>query len=152
MDVSYQRRLAAEVLGVGYHRVWIDPNRLKEVAAATTKEDIRKLIKMGVIGAKPVKGTSRHRARARRDKRRGPGSRKGGKYAIVNKKRRWINTIRPIRAELKELRDKGKIDRHTYRRLVKMAKAGMIRSVSYLYMYLKKEGIIKEEQQEENHG
>ena len=145
VDVSYQKRLAAEILGVGYHRIWVDPTRLKEIAAATTREDVKKLIKMGLIKARPVKGTSRHRARERREKRRGPGSRKGGKYSIINKKRRWINTIRPIRSELKMLRDTGKIDRRTYRQLSKMAKAGMIRSISYLYMYLKKEGIIKEQ-------
>jgi large subunit ribosomal protein L19e len=146
VDVSYQKRLAAEILGVGYHRIWVDPTKLKEIAAATTREDVKKLIKLGFIKARPVKGTSRHRARERRNKRRGPGSRKGGKYSIVNKKRQWINTIRPIRSELKMLRDSGKIDRRTYRRLTKMAKAGMIRSISYLYMYLKKEGILKEEQ------
>lgn len=49
MSLSNQRRLAAEVLGVGETRVWIDPTRFEDVVAAITREDIRNLIKEGVI-------------------------------------------------------------------------------------------------------
>jgi len=51
------RRMAASILGVGVHRVWIDPERIEDVLGAVTREDVRKLIKDGVIKAKrPRKG------------------------------------------------------------------------------------------------
>ena len=58
MDLSLQKRLAAEVLGVGESRIWIDPDRIEDVEGAVTKEEIRRLIKEGVIRVKPVKGNS----------------------------------------------------------------------------------------------
>ena len=44
-DLSLQKRLAAEILGVGESRIWIDPNRIEDVADAITREEIRGLIK-----------------------------------------------------------------------------------------------------------
>ncbi|HDD33891.1 MAG TPA: 50S ribosomal protein L19e, partial [Thermofilaceae archaeon] len=38
------RRLAAEILGVGESRVWIDPEKLERVETAVTREDVRRLI------------------------------------------------------------------------------------------------------------
>jgi len=142
VDVSNQRRMAAEILKCGYHRVAIDPDRLEDVAKAVTKEDIRLLIEQGAIYKKPIKGTVRKSEKISK-KRRTPGNRKGSKYSIVNRKRRWINTIRPLRATLKDLRDKGKISREDYRKYVKMAKSGQIRTITHLYTILEREGIIK---------
>ena len=45
------------------HRVWIDPDYLDEVISAVQKDDVRRLIEDGVIKARPIKGTSRSRAR-----------------------------------------------------------------------------------------
>jgi len=39
-----QRRLAAQILKVGQNRVWINPERIDDVEAAITREEIRKLI------------------------------------------------------------------------------------------------------------
>ena len=44
MKLRSQRRLAAEILKVGEGRVWIDPNRMEDVEAAITRDEIRKLI------------------------------------------------------------------------------------------------------------
>ncbi|UCF59603.1 MAG: 50S ribosomal protein L19e, partial [Candidatus Bathyarchaeota archaeon] len=44
MSLKSQRRLAAELLNVGEGRVWIDPDRIEDVEAAITREEIRRLI------------------------------------------------------------------------------------------------------------
>ncbi|MCD6369591.1 MAG: 50S ribosomal protein L19e [Thermoproteales archaeon] len=133
------RRLAAEILGVGVHRVWIDPQQLERVATVISKEEVRKLIKEGVIRKRPVKGVSRHRIRIRkmkkkRGRRRGPGSRKGPRY---DERELWISRIRAIRKFLKHLRDRKIIDKRTYRRLYLLAKGGTFRNVSHLKTYIK---------------
>ncbi len=148
MDLSIQKRLAAEVLGVGESRIWVDPTRIEDVEGAVTKEEIRKLIKEGVIRVKPVKGNSRARWRERHEKRkkgrrRGPGKRKGAKTARLSKKEAWMNTIRKIRRYLRYLRDHGVIDRRTYRRLYMLAKGGTFRSLSSLKTYMKEQGLLK---------
>jgi len=137
--VDQVRRLAAEILGVGVHRVWIDPQQLERVATVISKEEVRKLIKEGVIRKRPVKGISRHRIRIRkmkkkRGRRRGPGSRKGPRY---DERELWISRIRAIRKFLKHLRDRKIIDKRTYRRLYLLAKGGTFRNVSHLKTYIK---------------
>lgn len=146
MKLSTQRRLAAEILGIGLNRVWIDPARAPDVAAAITREDIRRLIHGGAIGARPELGVSRARARERalkrkKGRRRGPGSRRGAARARLPKKLAWIRTVRPLRAMLKELREKGAIDARQYRRLYRMVKGGTIESKAHLRTYLKERGV-----------
>jgi large subunit ribosomal protein L19e len=147
MDLKNQRRLASELLGCGENRVWIDPTRMEDVAEAITRSDIRNLINDKAIRAKQKRGISRGRARYKQDqkrkgKRRGHGSRKGAKKARAPKKKTWINTIRPIRAQLMEYRKQGKIDSATYRKLYRRAKGGMFRSKARLDAHLRSEGLL----------
>jgi len=150
MDVKFQRRVAADILKCGEDRVWMDPNALDEIKEAVTRDDIRMLIKRGLIKKKPKKGTSRVRAnylkmQKEKGRRKGHGSRKGKKYARYPRKRRWIKTIRPIRATLRDLRDSGMIDRSTYRKFYRWAKGGVYKSRNHLLSHLKAEGYLKEE-------
>ncbi len=149
-DLSHQRRMAAEILKCGIHRVWMDQDRNDEIAKAVTKNDIRLLIEGGAIKKKYIVGISRGRKnhiKKQKDKgrRRGYGSRKGSAFARLPRKRRWISTIRPIRAYLRNLRDNGTIDRHTYRVYYRKAKGGEFRSKEHLKMRLISESILKEE-------
>ena len=48
-SLSNQKRLAAEVLGVGESRIWLDPDKVTDVANAITREDVRGLIKDGTV-------------------------------------------------------------------------------------------------------
>lgn len=150
VDLSLQKRLASEVLGVGTSRIWIDPLRIDEVVDAITREDIKKLIKEGIIQVKPIHSNSRARWRYRhsqrkKGRRRGYGKRKGAKTARMNKKEVWMNRIRKIRRYLKYLRDHGMIDRKTYRRLYMLAKGGVFHSLASLKTYMIENGILKEE-------
>ncbi len=152
MDVSTQRRIAATILKCGIDRVWIDPDYLADVKDAITKDDIRALIKDGIIKKKQIKGISRARANKLREqkkkgRRKGPGSRRGSAGARTPKKRRWINTIRPLRETLKEMRENGVIDRSVYRKLYKMAKGGAFRSRSHMKLYMTEHGYLTEENQ-----
>jgi len=149
VDLSNQRRMAASLLKCGIHRVWIDTNKTEDVANAVTRDDIRELIKAEIIQKKQKRGISRARiryARAQRKKgkRKGQGSRKGAKYARFPKKRRWIATIRPIRAQLAELRDQQLIERDVYRKFYLYAKGGMFKNKGHLMAHLKAENLLKE--------
>jgi len=146
MNLSIVKRLAAEVLGVGESRVYIDPSRLDEAASAITKEDVRKLIEKGVISAKPVRGTSRARARLRSLKKRkglrkGEGSRKG---SVADLERRlWIARVRALRKYLKMLRNRRLIDKRAYRKLYRLVKGGVFQSRAHLKEYIKQQGLLR---------
>jgi len=145
MNLKNQRRMAAELLGCGVNRVWIDPNRLEDVADAITRNDIRVMINAGAIKAAQKKGISSGRRKylagqKKKGRQRGPGSRKGAKGARTPRKRQWIRRIRPIRARLKELREQGVLDSSTYRKYYRQAKGGMFKSTAHLDTQLKLHG------------
>lgn len=149
MDLKNQKRMAAEILGCGQTRVWIDPNRIEDVADAITRADIRTAIESGTIRALPKQGISRGRTRHKLDqrgkgRRRGPGSRKGTSGARTPTKQDWIRTIRPIRQELKGLRDSGRISRKVYREFYMRAKGGQFKSRKNLLSHLQMAGHLKE--------
>ncbi len=136
MDLTVQRRMAAEILGVGINRIWIDPSKSEEVMSAITREDIKGLIERGVISKRPEKGTSRVRVRARRGKRRGPGSKKGALKARLSMENLWPAKIRALRSFLRYLRDRRIITRKVYRDLYLKAKGGSFASVASLKRYI----------------
>ncbi|ACX72080.1 Ribosomal protein L19e [Methanocaldococcus vulcanius M7] len=148
MDVSVQRRMASELLKCGIERVWIDPEQLDRVKMAMSKDDIRVLIKEGVIKKKQKKGISSARVKKlkeqrKKGRRRGPGSRRGAAGARTPPKEKWMSTIRALRKTLKQLRDEGKIDRSVYRKLYRMAKGGAFRSRGHLFLYMKEHELLK---------
>jgi len=154
MDYRLQRRLAAEILGVGESRIWIspDPEHAEEISQAVTKSDVLKLIKRGLIQVRPKKGNSHSRwlerhLQRRKGRRRGLGKRKGKATARLDPKEVWMARIRKMRRYLRWLRDHGVIDRHTYRRLYRLAKGGAFRSLADLRRHMVEEGILKEGEQ-----
>ena len=143
MFISNQKRMAAAIFSkkegrpVGIHRIWVNPDYLSEVADAVQKDDVRMLIEDGIIKAKPIKGTSRVRARkaaAQRSKgrRKGHGSRKGSANSRNPKKKRWMSLIRAQRRELKELRSSETLTPSQYRYYYRKSKGGSYRSISHL--------------------
>ena len=139
------KRMAAELLGVGVNRVWIDPEQVDRASSAITREDVRKLIKDGVVKARPVRGTSRgrwrevHRQR-RKGLRRGPGSRKG---PVLDEKEAWMARVRALRKLLSNLRRRRIVTRSTYRRLYVMVKSGVFQSKAQLKAYIKEKGLAR---------
>lgn len=148
-DLRNQRRMAAEIGKCGRDRVWIDPDRISDVASAVTRADVRRLITGGAIVIQPARGVSRGRARAvaeqrKQGRRRGPGSRKGAQYARLPRKDRWMRLIRALRDELRTLKTEKKIDAHHYREYYRRAKGGQFRSRNHLVSHMKTEGVLKE--------
>lgn len=148
MKLNAKKRLAAQILKVGINRVWVDPTRAEDISVAITREDIRSLIRQGVIRAKPEHGTSRGRyrelaAKRKSGRRGGAGSRKGAKHARLSKKASWIQTVRPLRSRLCELKKEGIIEPREYRRLYRMVKGGAFKSRAHLEAHLKERGLLK---------
>ena len=46
---SFQKKIAAKILKVGETKVWLDPTKVKDIEAAITKADIRRMIQKGAI-------------------------------------------------------------------------------------------------------
>ena len=146
MQITNQKRLAARLLGCGVNRVWIHPSFVDQVASAVQTDDIREFIDEGWIKAKPMKGTSRVRARARleqkrKGRRKGQGTRAGSANARNPRKNRWVRTIRSQRRVLKELRDDETIEPSQYRRYYLKAKGGFYRSIAHMRSQMTLEGV-----------
>ena len=150
-NLNNQRRMAAEILKCGQNRVWLDPNSMDDIAECITRADIRTAANSGIIKAKAKNGTSRGRirhnaAQKASGKRKGPGSRSGTANARVRDKTRWISVIRPIRDELKTLRESGEITPSSYRLYYRRAKGGQYRSRRNLRQHMINAGHLKEEE------
>ncbi len=138
--------MAAELLKVGEGRVWIDPERIDDVEAAITREEIRRLIHEGAIQSRLERGVSRVRARVLHEKRkrglaRGPGRRSGSPRARVSKKEAWMTRIRALRKKLRELKASRVISESVYRRLYDMAGSGVFESTADLERYIETRGL-----------
>ncbi len=101
------------------------------------------------MAAKQKTGVSRGRtnhikAQKAKGRRKGQGSRRGRKNARKPSKEVWMQSIRPIRIRLRELREEGKIDTRTYRKYYMRAKGGMFKNRPHLDSHLRSEGILKE--------
>ena len=144
MDLKSQRRMASDIMDVGENRVWMDPDQMDQIDEAITSKDIRNLIEGGAIQKKDVKGTSKARAKKNKKqkekgRRKGHGSRKGSKKARKSEKDEWMETIRALRSELKDMRDEGEVSQEQYRELYRKAKGGFFRNRKHLQNYVKNE-------------
>ncbi len=140
MSLKSQKRLAADILGAGLTRIWVDPEEIDRVQSAITRGEIKTLIKEGRIRLLQKKGVSRGRARARVGRRKGSGSRKGGQGSS---KKGWVLKIRAIRRHLRALRDRRQVVPENYRTLVGMAKGGAFRSSSHVDEYVKSHQLLR---------
>jgi large subunit ribosomal protein L19e len=137
MNLNNQRRVAAQVMGIGATRVKFNPERLEEVQEALTKDDIRSLVKSGAIAEKPVTGISRGRARARqaqkgKGRHKGGGRRSGTAKARTPEKKKWMSKIRAIRDELKKMRSDKSLSPTEYRKLYRQSKGNLFQSRRHL--------------------
>lgn len=140
--MKLQRKLAARIFGVGESKVWMDPTKISEIEKAVSAADIRRLIKKGYIKKKLEKPK---RPKEKKKKRRYEGSRKGKKYSKISRKERWVKLVRVLRRYAKELKEEGKIDNKTYRKIRALIKGGMFKSRSHMELYLKQHKLIKGE-------
>lgn len=141
-----QKRVASEVLKCGVSRVRILD--AKQTEEAITRQDIRNLIRKGLIVKIQKKGTSKgfskHLLKQKKKGRRGGiGNRKGSYKARNPKKSAWIRTVRPLRRLLRELVKNGQIEKNESKALFALVKGGTFRSKGHLLNYLTERRMLK---------
>ena len=155
MNLTTQKRLAAQVLKCSPKRIVFDFTKLDEIKEAITKADIRALVIEGAITKKSVKGISRVRARKRHVQRtlgrqRGYSTRKGKKTARLPRKREWINRVRLQRNLISNLKERKLIDNKTFRDLYQKIKGGFFRNKRHLKIYISEHNLINKNNKKEN--
>ena len=144
VTLRLQKRLASSVLKCGKNKVWMDNKETSEIALATTRGHIKKLVKDGIILRRAVTVHSRFRTRQRLAEKRkgrhtGIGKRRGCKDARMPSKILWMRRQRILRRLLRKLRKQRKIDKRIYHKFYLLAKGNMYKNKKVLLEAIFKE-------------
>ena len=137
MDAKKAKGIAARLLKTGRTKIAISPENMPEVGEAITKDDVRQLIKDGIVVKRRGNEHSRGRARilhAKRKKgrKRGKGRRYGTKKARIRVKNKWKMSVRAQRKKLKEMKDKKMKLKMSYREAYNRIKGGFFKEKKQL--------------------
>ncbi|VVB73185.1 50S ribosomal protein L19e [uncultured archaeon] len=140
--------MAAAILKAGESRIKIDPQRTEDAAKAVTKDDVRGLIRQGVVTVVRKKGVSRaigrlHDAKKRKGGRHGFSKRRGTHGARAGGKKEWLLRVRAQRKLLKALKEKGQIASNAaYRETYLKIKGGAFPDRARVKMFLKEKNYL----------
>lgn len=139
MSIKFTKRVASELLNRGENSIRIRPESIEEVKKAITRDDVRKLIKDGVIVAiKPHRELYKKPKKEGR-KKRGIGKRKG--TAKARRGRTWERQVRSQRLLLGRLKATAKIDNSVFKRYYLLIKGNAFPDKRSLLLHLSDDGI-----------
>ncbi|MFW5704481.1 MAG: 50S ribosomal protein L19e [Nanoarchaeota archaeon] len=152
MNLKAQKKLAGRALGVSPSRVKInakDADSKKAVSELISREAARELVADKIITKVPKKGIARTRAnniasQKKKGRRQGHGSRKGTANARFNEKDKWMIKIRALRAYLKQLKDKNRLEGKVYRDLYRKSGGNFFRNKRHLSLYIQQNNLLVE--------
>ncbi len=141
------RRLAADIMGAGESRVRFNPDEMARIGEALTRDDVRALIKEGIIYAIPARGVSRAGARQRAEGKRvgrhsGHGRRKGTSAARGEPKETWMAKVRSQRKLLFKMREEKTISPEAVRKIYAMIKGNAFRGKMVMRNYLNENNLL----------
>ncbi len=131
--LSTVKRLAADILGAGESKIRIKSGEIGRAESALTREDVRKLIKDGVVYVKRKPG---FKVMNRRKRKLG-GSRRGSMNSRTPEKEKWMINVRAQRKYLAQLVAEGNVERKNKRGVYMRIKGGAFRGKKAMLMYLK---------------
>lgn len=128
--------MAAEIMGVGESKIWVDPTQMTKALEAMTRDDIRNLVAQRIVRKRKDQGHSRGAARILQAKKRvgrkqGQGKRTGTKKARSQPKKMWRNRVRALRTTLRTLKTDGKL-KGNYSALYRQVKGNYFRGKKHL--------------------
>lgn len=137
------RRMAASILKCGKNALWLDPTSTSKLSSASSRPDVRDLIKDGFITKKRPSVHSKYHVRKLREQKAkgrhlGPGKVRGSKNARFPEKKRWIERIRSLRKELKDMRKNGFITPTLHKSLYRQCKGNLFKNVKVLKEHVNK--------------
>lgn len=140
VNLRAKKRLISRVTGVGVHRVRLDPENLDDVADAITRDNVRSLISAGTVTMRPLRGTSRGRARHKRDQRnkRGvkQGSKQGRRGARTGRKETYVAKVRALRRLLRIAKDRKEITNPEFWNLYRKVGGNTVRNKAHMRQLL----------------
>jgi len=144
MSMKTVKRIAAYLFKSGVNKVRVKPGHESRVAETLTREDVRALVKEGIVHKAESRGISRARGKRRAEQKRkgrmrGMGKTKGHKAGLA--KEQWMARVRSQRMLLTGLR--GKIATSERRRVYYMIKGGVFKSKAALMNYLKDNNLVQ---------
>ena len=133
VELTLQKRLAADILGCGKYKVIFVQGKEKLIAGAKSRDAIKKIIESKLIFRKPDDTVSRWRVRVRHEaqlkgRHTGPGKRQGTKNARNPSKKLWIHRMRSQRAMLRQYRGEEKLTPAQYNNLYLRVKGNQFKN------------------------
>lgn len=144
MKLDKLKELSSKVLNVGKQKLKINTKKYQEnkeqVDKAITKQDVRDIVKKGVVYKEQDTGQSRGRARKTLEqkklkRKKGPGKKRGTPKAR-NKQNTHNLKVRGLRKRLKELKTEGKLKDKKYSKLYLMITGNYFRGKKHLEEYV----------------
>ncbi len=126
MNLKSKKELAARVLKVGKARIYFNPDSLKQIDEAITRQDFLDLQQSGALFVKEIAG---RRKIIKRKHKRGRGK---IKKTVNTGKRDYVILTRKLRKHTKVLKRRGQITIDKYKEIRRKIRASKFKSKRHL--------------------